>query len=134
MTEDCERDDDVFDLYEIDDEFYIKEVNENTSSPRKGERTPTKMSNPTSAMNTSTPRRSPRNHPQKDEQTLINVSVFQLVITDLTGVDPRIDVPTTLIIANETSTDVHTASKLLTCLKDTGALRNSITFDLCRDN
>lgn len=89
------------------------------------ESTPTKRV--TALTSLTTPRRSPRGH----SVVGLNFIVIKFSINDLSGVDPRLDIPKVLILAQGESSKCQSVSELRQCLEDTSDIRMKHQFDLC---
>jgi hypothetical protein len=90
-----------------------------------GETTPTKTNRiePSPFL-----RRSPRSHEEHGSVFII----LKLVITDLRGVDTRLDIPKVIILAHGQTEKGQTVAELQQCLEDTSDNRLAVQFDLCR--
>lgn len=78
------------------------------------------------------PRRSPRGHalPAKNEGDVFIILKF--CITDLVGVDPRLDIPKIMIMAHGDTSRGQSITELRECLEDKSDERLKLQFDLCK--
>lgn len=75
-----------------------------------------------------TPRRSPRGHSVKS----LTFIVIKFSVTDLSGVDPRLDIPKVLILAQGETDTCQSVGELRQCLEDKSDNRLKHQFDLCK--
>lgn len=131
MGENVELPGEVQDLYNE----YPPQESKHSDATRKGsplaaaslESTPTKTLVVGTHM---TPRRSPRNHDQSDND--LQFVIVKLNVTDRSGLHTSIEVPRVLICAHEESTTGQTVLDLKRCLQDKGDRRFKMKFDLCK--
>jgi hypothetical protein len=132
MGEDIELPGEVQDLYHEYPPVESKHTEPDIKASAAGgadtlESTPTKS---TAAGIQVTPRRSPRNHEQRDED--LQFLIVKLNVTDRSGLHTSIEVPRVLICAHEDSTTGQTVLSLKQCLQDRGDRRFRMKFDLCK--
>lgn len=128
MGNNAELKDEVVDLYHTSPPTLLQdepELEPKTTFP-SDECTPTKMNSGNTSQ--TTPRRSPRGHSVKS----CTFIVIKFSITDLVGVDPRLDIPKVLILAQGESTGCQSVVELKECLEDTSNNRMKHQFDLCK--
>lgn len=99
-----------------------KKLDKQQAAPDQ-QNTPTKLTQPQASV-----RRSPRHH--RDNEALSFV-IIRLVLTDLEGVDPRLDIPKLLILAHGEQEQCQSVQDLLECLTDQSDKRLKHQFDLC---
>lgn len=129
MGENAERPGEVMDLYHTRPPTFTKtnpKSKNKTTTPTTVETTPRKEDMASTSQ--TTPRRSPRGH---SLECLLFI-VIKFSITDLTGVDPRLDVPKILIFAHGKSPRCHSVVELRDCLQDKSNDRLRHQFDMCR--
>jgi hypothetical protein len=126
MGENVEEEGEVIDLYHEKPAGAKKKLSEpRNAAAQNGESTPTKAnwSQPSPEQ-----RRSPRCH-EKHGSVFI---ILKLSITDLHGVDERLDIPKVLIFAHNQTEKGQTVGELRECLEDTSNDRLAAQFDLCK--
>jgi hypothetical protein len=124
MGEIQEEEGEVLDLYH--EQLLAKKQKQSRNAPgESGESTPTKNNQP---MCDETLRRSPRSHAEHGSVFII----VKLCITDLNGVDQRLDVPKVLILAHSQTEKGQTVTELQECLEDTSNERLAVQFDFCK--
>lgn len=128
MGNDAELPGEVVDLYHTSPPTFMEDLPllEPPSTIPTEESTPKKMDNSNASQ--TTPRRSPRGHSVKG----LTFIVIKFSITDLSGVDPRLDIPKVLILAQGESTNCQSVTELKKCLEDTSDNRMKHQFDLCK--
>lgn len=121
MEEDTQEEGEVKDLYHLRPPPHVLRRRRAQESSTTQERTPTKTAS-------TEPRRSPR-HLQNNGHTFV---IVRIIISDVTGIDARIDIPKILVFSQGDLPSLQSTSSVLKLLQDKSDKRYEHKFDYCK--